>query len=102
MMDSGELTYLATLASEPVTQLSVLALVAKSGLEKVLLGETLGQCGACQCIGLIGTVSQKELVKYVVAESAFAEIGQTYGAALIGVEQRILEEIQCELVGNEH
>ena len=90
-------------AVKTVTQLAViLALVAEAGLDEVLLGESLGQSGAGQCIGLFGAVAQEELVKYVVAESALAEIGQTYGSALLCVKQRILEEIQCELVGNEH
>ena len=90
-------------AVKAVTQLAVvLALVAETGLDEVLLGESFGQCGAGKCIGLFGAVAQEELVKYVVAESALAEIGQTYGSALLCVKQRILEEIQCELVGNEH
>ena len=89
-------------AVEPVTELPViLALVAESGLDKALPGESLGQCGTGQGIGLIGTVTQVELLQYVVTEPALAEIGQTYGAAFLSVEQRILKEIQCKLVGDE-
>ena len=88
-------------AVKTVTQLSVVfALVAQAGLDQVLLGESLGQCGAGQCVGFIGTVAQMELFQYVVAETALAEIGQAYGASLVGAQQRILEEIQGELVGN--
>ena len=90
-------------AVETVTQLAViLTLVTESGLDEVLLCITFGQSGAGQGIGLIGTVSQMKLFKYVITESALAEIGQAYGTSLIGIEQGVLEEIQRKLVGDEH
>ena len=80
----------------------ILPFVAESCLDQVLTGITFGQGCPGQGIGLIGTITQVELFQYVIAETALAEIGQTYGASLIGVEQCILKEIQCKLVGDEH
>ena len=89
-------------AAETVTQGSVVVFrVAESCLNQVLLGVAFGQSGTCQRIGLIGTVTKIELFKYVITESALAEIGQTYGSALVGVDQGGLKEIQCKLIGDE-
>ena len=79
----------------------ILAFIAQAGLDEVLLGVTFGQRGTCQRIGLIGTVTQMELFQYVISESTLAEIGQTYGAALLRVKQSVLKEIQRKLIGYE-